>query len=113
MEENGTKQQKIGRHAIPWSTIFLFDIWLIWKHRNQLVFKEQRPNPHLAKEISCKALRYNFYVGPHKEAITRICKPIRWSKSVSGWVKLNTDGSSLGNPGLVGGGGLIRDKEGN
>ena len=27
-------------------------------------------------------------------------------------VKLNTDGSSLGNPGLAGGGGLIRDEEG-
>ena len=28
------------------------------------------------------------------------------------WVKLNTDGSSLGNPGLAGGGGVIRDIEG-
>jgi len=27
-------------------------------------------------------------------------------------VKLNTDGSSMGNPGLVGGGGLIRDENG-
>ena len=28
------------------------------------------------------------------------------------WVKLNTDGSSLGNPGLAGGGGVIHDIEG-
>ncbi|XP_075659206.1 uncharacterized protein LOC142629103 [Castanea sativa] len=31
--------------------------------------------------------------------------------NASGWVKLNTDNSSLGNPGLAGGGRLIRDKE--
>ena len=29
-----------------------------------------------------------------------------------GWVKLNTDGSSLGNPGQAGGGGVIRDHVG-
>lgn len=105
--------QKIGHHAIPWSTIFLFAIWLIWKHRNQVVFKEQRPNPHLAKGISRKALEYNFYAGPHKEAITRICKPVRWSKPINGLVKLNIDGSSLGNLSLAGGGSLIQDEEGN
>ena len=41
-----------------------------------------------------------------------IAKQIRWEKPGLGWVKLNTDGSSLGNPGLAGGGGLIRDEEG-
>lgn len=52
LEENGTKQQIIGQHTIPWTMIFLFVIWLIWKHRNQVVFKELRPNTDLAKEIS-------------------------------------------------------------
>ncbi|KAL0014756.1 hypothetical protein SO802_001825 [Lithocarpus litseifolius] len=37
----------------------------------------------------------------------------RWERPTSGWVKLNTDGSSLGNPGLAGSGGVIRDEEGN
>lgn len=37
---------------------------------------------------------------------------ICWEKPCSGWFKLNTDGSSLGNPGLAGGGGLIRDENG-
>lgn len=41
-------------------------------------------------------------------------KCIRWERPRSGWRKLNTDGSSLGNPGLVGGGGgVIRDEIGN
>lgn len=30
-----------------------------------------------------------------------------------GWLKLNTDGSSLGNLGLAAGGGVIRDENGN
>ena len=37
---------------------------------------------------------------------------IRWEKPCSEWLKLNTDGLSLGNPGLTGGGGLIRDDNG-
>ncbi|KAL0012166.1 hypothetical protein SO802_007274, partial [Lithocarpus litseifolius] len=113
LEENGTKQQVFGGHAIPWNTMFLFAIWLIWKHRNQVVFKEQRPNHNLVKQIYHQALEYYSFVGPHKEAITHIYKPVHWSKPVNGWVKLNTDGSSLGNPGRAGGGGLIRDEEGN
>ena len=36
----------------------------------------------------------------------------RWKRLSHGWVKLNTDGSSLGNPGPAGGGGVIRDEEG-
>ena len=37
---------------------------------------------------------------------------VRWSKPEFGWVWLNKDGSSIGNPGLAGGGGLIRDHNG-
>lgn len=36
-------------------------------------------------------------------------KQIHWDKPEERWTKLNTDGSSLGNPGLAGGGGVIRD----
>lgn len=40
-------------------------------------------------------------------------RPIRWTRLELGWVKLNTNDSSLGNPGFAGGGGLIRDENGN
>lgn len=46
-------------------------------------------------------------------AATRIVKQIKWERPARGWVKLNTDGSSLGNPSLAGGGGVIQDEEGN
>ncbi|KAF5452033.1 hypothetical protein F2P56_027073, partial [Juglans regia] len=36
-----------------------------------------------------------------------------WRKLAAGWVKLNVDGSSRGNPGSCGGGGVIKDHLGN
>uniref|UniRef100_A0A2N9IFC0 CCHC-type domain-containing protein n=1 Tax=Fagus sylvatica TaxID=28930 RepID=A0A2N9IFC0_FAGSY len=41
-----------------------------------------------------------------------ILMPIRWEKPSPGWVKLNTDGSSLVNLGIAGSGGLIRNSDG-
>ena len=38
--------------------------------------------------------------------------PVRWSNPAPAVVKLNTDGCSRGNPGRSGGGGLIRDRNG-
>ena len=38
---------------------------------------------------------------------------VGWEKPPVGWVKLNSDGSTLGNPRCVeGGGGVIRDHDG-
>ncbi|XP_035545131.1 receptor-like protein 7 [Juglans regia] len=37
---------------------------------------------------------------------------VKWHQPPQGWVKLNTDGSSFGNPGTSGVGGVIRDEDG-
>lgn len=37
---------------------------------------------------------------------------MRWEKPDIGWVKLNSDGSSRGNPSVAGSGGLIRNEKG-
>ena len=39
----------------------------------------------------------------------QVVKRIRWEKAEVGWFKLNSDGSSSGNSGLAGNGGLIRN----
>ena len=112
LEENGTNHQVSGHYYIPWSTTFLFAIWIIWKHRNQVLFKNQGPNPQLAKLITRSVLEYSFCVARTREASSRVPRPIRWTKPDSGWFKLNTDGSSLNNLGIARGGGLIRDDNG-
>ncbi|KAL0016329.1 hypothetical protein SO802_003398 [Lithocarpus litseifolius] len=48
-----------------------------------------------------------------KEMRSQVLKDIPWERPPRGWVKLNTDGSSLGNPGTAGGGGgIIHDDSG-
>ncbi|KAF5470444.1 hypothetical protein F2P56_010958 [Juglans regia] len=42
----------------------------------------------------------------------RRCKTITWNRPSTGWVKLKTDGSSLGNPGASRIGGIIRNNHG-
>ena len=37
---------------------------------------------------------------------------VRWEKPQVGWVRLNTDGSAIGNPGRAGGGGILQDDQG-
>ncbi|PKI70141.1 hypothetical protein CRG98_009473 [Punica granatum] len=38
---------------------------------------------------------------------------IRWERPPAGWLKLNSDGATRGNPGLAGAGGIIQDEHGN
>ncbi|CAA7021138.1 unnamed protein product [Microthlaspi erraticum] len=42
----------------------------------------------------------------------RVKRQIRWTHPTQGWVKLNTDGVSRGNPGEASVGGVIRDNRG-
>ncbi|KAL0423079.1 UNVERIFIED_CONTAM: putative ribonuclease H protein [Sesamum radiatum] len=44
--------------------------------------------------------------------IPRAPSIVRWHAPSPSWFKLNTDGSSLGNPGLAGAAGIIRDSAG-
>lgn len=48
-----------------------------------------------------------------KHAPRLVEKRIRWGRPIQGWMKLNTDGSSLGNPRIARSGGVVRDEQGN
>jgi hypothetical protein len=56
-----------------------------------------------------RALKYFFVIGYDGNSKARESIPVKWVPRALSWVKLNTDGSSLGNPGQAGGGGVIRD----
>lgn len=106
--------RKVGhKSANPWSTLFLFTIWSIWKNRNKIVFDNAIPNSSLHKIHLSQAYEYSFCVSKSKLKALKVVVAIRWNKPLEGWYKLNTDGVSFENPGKDGGGGIIRDNQGN
>lgn len=48
-----------------------------------------------------------------KQIASKVGILVRWTKPLTRWHKLNIDGTTFGNPGKVGGGGLIRISHGN
>ena len=44
---NGKQNESANLAKIPWKILFFFAIWLIWKDRNQVVFKRKTHNPNL------------------------------------------------------------------
>lgn len=100
-------------NGAPWSTLFPFAIWEIWKHGNRVVFKICPLNLHLHSICTRLATEYFYCVGKNKKIKDFTTTLVRWRKPSVCWFKLNLDGASLGNPGKAGGGGLIRDSQGN
>ena len=102
----------LHKGCIPWCLIFLYTVWSLWRNRNSVVFENSVPNSTLEKVCLSQAKEFHYCVSKVKQATPRIVIPIKWSKPLPGWCKLNTDGASLGNLGKAGGGGLICDSEG-
>jgi ribonuclease HI len=96
-------------HNMPWQTIFSFGIWNLWLRRNNFVFNPDVPfvDP-IANTISF-ASEFYYLTGNYSKVKLKSPIPVKWTLPSLGWFKLNTDGSSLGNPGLAGGGGVIRN----
>ena len=66
-----------------------------------------------AIEIRKRAMEY-FLCGLGSIPTSRSTnKLVRWERPEQGKLKLNTDGSAQGNVGLAGGGGVLRDDQGN
>ncbi|KAL0325149.1 UNVERIFIED_CONTAM: putative ribonuclease H protein [Sesamum radiatum] len=106
-------------------------LWFTWTQRNAakyrglpfstdgIILEVQR---HLRTLYEARTLMSTQWKGDlHQAAIMgfifrqqvpRAPSIVRWCAPSPSWFKLNTDGSSLGNPGLAGAAGIIRDSAG-
>ena len=106
---------KMNNHAttgIRWGIIFSFGIWTLWLHRNGVLFRNERAQKNLEPEVLGKAVEFAYMRVNGNQACNRRNIQVRWLKPPLSWYKLNSDGSSLGNPGRASGGGLIRNDKG-
>lgn len=91
--------------------------WWPWKWRNEMIFNNNPSIPMDQGEfimVRCREVRKAMefkegYLGGKRK---REEVMIRWTYPREGWVKLNNDGATKGNPGPAGGGGLIRGHRG-
>ena len=113
LTSNCEADSKFDEGQPQWHQVFLFAIWLIWKNRNQFIFKGRSQYPNLAKEIKARTLEYMHCACNFTATKKWVLRRFRWEKLDTGWMKLNTNGASNGSLGFAGGGGVIRDEEGN
>jgi ribonuclease HI len=100
-------------NRIPWQTVFAFGIWSLWLRRNQIIFKAKSILPNSAVCAVSHASEFFYLMDVKINAKNRVPILVKWNPPPVNWAKLNTDGLVLGDPGLAGGGGVIRDSLGN
>ena len=97
-----------------WPQVFSVAVWWLWKWCNDQIFNE---NPRMPLDQVCfimarvhqvKVALTSGMMGGLSRNNAREEIHIRWCYPCLGWVRLNTDGASKGNPGKDGAGGLIR-----
>ena len=98
-----------------WSTIYAMTIWWAWKWRCGDIFdmnKKCRDKVRFVKELEREVTKSHQKLTVTKSGGVRIDRLIAWVPPQEGWLKLNTDGGSHGNPGVATAGGVIRDVNG-
>ena len=105
--------RKCGVSKIEWGIIFPLTVWSIWLHRNNMAFERIGNHRDMQSQTLMKAAKVAYLDINGKHMLGRVRIQVKWTPPPLHWFKLNSDGSSLGNPGLAGGGGIIRDNVGN
>ncbi|KAK0607597.1 hypothetical protein LWI29_017220 [Acer saccharum] len=113
-----------------WSTLFFAVVWTIWEVRNHKVFSDAEPDFSIAMDtIQFRTARWIKHHGCGSlvplasllQNVSEFCKdPLKskkqasepWVPPVAGSLKFNVDGSSRGQPGSSGIGGVLRNNTG-
>ena len=87
---------------------FTFLCWHLWLARNEHIFNNQsHSQSRIIHKVVQFAIEYIYLVCPDKTIKIRIPRIIKWIAPLEPFVKLNTDGSVIGNPGMASAGGLL------
>ena len=74
--------------------------------------KQSYPQDHIIHKVVQCAIEFFFFVCLTKNIKIKIPRIIKWNALPEPFIKLNTDGNSLGNLGLVGTSGLLHNSSG-
>ncbi|KAG7579269.1 Ribonuclease H domain [Arabidopsis thaliana x Arabidopsis arenosa] len=99
----------------PWSTLYAIAVWWGWKWRCGNVFGVNgkcRDRVKFVRDQAGEVIQAHLVEGNSGKSRGRIERMVSWVKPAEGWVKLNTDGASKGNPGLASAGGILRKLDG-
>ncbi|KAJ8758607.1 hypothetical protein K2173_000328 [Erythroxylum novogranatense] len=106
-----------GVEGVEWRMLFVVGCWLMWKWRNHEVF-----DGNFTRPLNEAMVVYKVAAPFHMSILAgetnnfspngRMWRNISWLPPSNGWIALNTDGASKGNPGVAGAGGVIRDTKG-
>ena len=92
--------------------ILPFSIWNLWLKRNKCSFQNLHINHSLIRDVEFLAFEFSCLVSNQETASPKIGIIVRWEFPTQNRFKLDSNGSTLGCPGLARGGGLIRDNQG-
>ena len=79
---------------------------------NNILFQNKPIQCKLGFEVYRTAIEFDYCAKAPRGLYQHVIRRVRWEILDIGWVKLNSDGSSRGNPGVTGSGGLIRNEKG-
>ena len=97
---------------ISWNLIFPFAIWTLWLYWNCITFDNPTHHKDLKLETMARALEFLYLGRNGRQNRVKVKIQVQWLPPPSNWVKLNLNDSSMGNPGLAGEGGVIRNEKG-
>ena len=110
LRSNATGDVVMLPTQLPWRVYFPFLCWNLWLVRNDHIFNNQsRSLPGLVHSSVNAATEYHFLASPVHHNHIKFPQFIRWQFSPDPFIKLNIDSSAIGNPGLAGAGGLLRN----
>lgn len=106
----GNLGDELRREDVPWCILFAMAVWWGWKWRCINVFGGTeicRDRVRFVKDMAKEVAQNKLQNESNLQFRPRVERLVGWTRPSEGWLKLNTDGASRGNPGLASAGGVL------